>query len=113
MVQSAKRRIGKAKKAHVDQAGSPESANDVESVVDVSGTDEESDVDETEQNEAEEEPSQPIDSGTYQVELVEGATYAVKGMTFYKSRPVVVADKKVLSRVLINSRFKCRMTGGK
>lgn len=46
------------------------------------------------------------------VELAEGATYMLRGMTFHKNRPVVVSDPKVLAVVLHNSRFKCRSAGG-
>ena len=41
------------------------------------------------------------------VELVEGSSYSVKGKTFYKNRPVVETEAKILKVVLLNSRFKC------
>jgi len=42
------------------------------------------------------------------VELVEGESYQLRrGMvTFYRNRPVVVTDQRVLDAVEVNSRFK-------
>jgi len=40
------------------------------------------------------------------VELVEGATYTVRGTTFVKNRPVVITDPRLLASVEVNSRFK-------
>lgn len=39
------------------------------------------------------------------VELLEGASYTIKGATFLKDRPVVVTDEKLLSELEVNSRF--------
>jgi hypothetical protein len=40
------------------------------------------------------------------VELLEGASYTVRGVTFLKDRPVVVTDERILSELEVNSRFK-------
>jgi hypothetical protein len=39
------------------------------------------------------------------VELKEGFSYSVKGVTFFKDRPVHVANPKILAEVEVNSRF--------
>jgi len=51
-------------------------------------------------------PAEPAPPTPKLVELMLGETYEVKGFTFRKDRPVVVADPDLLAEVEVNSRFK-------
>lgn len=42
----------------------------------------------------------------FRVELLLGSKYTVRGKTFFKDRPVVVTDERILKELEVNSRFK-------